>query len=84
MESGSGTNFKSENSDREFVNFSETNQRQLENALTTPEGRASIRNLFFGKDFDILLDRLQANLNEALPPLENQLGTTGIFIDRMV
>jgi hypothetical protein len=79
-----GINFDFEKTDKEVFTFSEADQRQLEAALTTPEGQDAVRNMFFGSESNGLLTQLHAILSTAQSSLEEEVGMTGLFVDESV
>jgi hypothetical protein len=75
-----GIHFDFQDTSEGVFNFSQADQRRLATALTTPEGQASVRNMFFGSESNGLLNRLHAVLTAAVSALENQVGSTALFV----
>jgi len=76
-----GIQFDFQNTSEGVFNFSQADQRQLETALETSEGQASVRSVFLGSESDGLLNRLHAVLTTAESALEKEVGSTGIFLN---
>jgi flagellar hook-associated protein 2 len=79
-----GIHFDFENPNTGVISFSQADQRQLEAALTSPEGRTAVHNMFFGSESNGLLDRLHGILTTAESSLEKEVGSTGIFVNTSV
>jgi hypothetical protein len=63
-----------------ILNFS---HNDFETALTTPQGQASIRNALFGIEADGLFNQLYDALTANTANLENEVGSTGLFLDAL-
>jgi hypothetical protein len=76
-----GIQFDFQNTREKVFSFSEADQHRLATALTTPEGQASVSNLFFGSGSNGLLNRLHAILSSAEYRLTEEIGSNSIFLD---
>ena len=76
-----GIEFDFENENGRVFNFSQDNQRQLETALTTPQGLASVRGILFGTGSTGLLEQLHGVLSTTGASLASEAGSTGLFVD---
>lgn len=81
FETDFGVNFDFKNTSTGVFKFSQDDQIQLDAALTTPEGQTAVRNMFFGGESDGLLSRMHAVLTPVVSSLENEVGSTGLFLD---
>ena len=79
-----GINFDFDKTARGVFDFSQADQRRLEAALTTPEGRTSIHDMLFGSQSDGLLEQLHAVLSKAEAGLETEAGSTGLFVNAWI
>ena len=78
-----GIHFDFNNASEGVFNFSKADQHRLTTALTTPEGQASVSNLFFGSESNGLLNRLHAILSTAELSLTEAIGSNSIFLDTL-
>jgi hypothetical protein len=78
-----GIHFDFQDKSEGVFKFSHTDQRRLANALTTPEGWASVQNMFFGNESNGLLNRLHDILSAAESRLAGEIGSNSIFLDTL-
>ena len=79
-----GIHFDFSNPNEGVFNFSQKEQLQLGNALKTPQGLASVRDIFLGGASGGLLGRLHAVTTVAGSNLAKEVGSTGLFLDTIV
>jgi len=78
-----GIQFDFQNTSEGVFNFSQADQRQLETALETSEGQASVRSVFLGSESDGLLNRLHDILSAAEFRLLEETGSNSIFLNTL-
>lgn len=84
FETDFGININFEKPSEGVFNFSQDDQAQLGNALTTPEGLTSVQNMFLGGESGGLLGQMHSVMTAAESGLENEVGSTGLFLDVMI
>jgi len=78
-----GIHFDFRSTNEGVFNFSQADQRRFATALTTPEGQAGVRNMFFGSESNGLLNRLHDILSAAEFRLLEETGSNSIFLNTL-